>query len=165
MQRKLKTLTHIVNRLKEACIIKYELKIYEKGDQLIIDVMPSLFLGTIKHLSAIRQISGQLLLPMYSKRGRSFEGFNYFDWNVISDGNKEGSRCFIRFIIFPERFIPFTYCNVCGRRVKRPYGGPPFNNTKKNCPKCGLVLTENCTATYKNYKRLPKNQRGIEFER
>jgi hypothetical protein len=165
MQRNLKTVTHIVNRLRDRCIVKHDVEIYEDGDLMIVDVDLAHFLNDSRQFRAISQVSAQLLLPMYSRWGHNFDSINYFDWEVVREGDKEFSKCFIRFTIFPERFVPFSYCNVCGRRTKRPYGARRGVDKKTICPKCGLVLRVDCTDNIKEYKILPKKQRGVEFKR
>jgi hypothetical protein len=165
MRRNLKTATHIVNRLRDRCIVKHDVEIYEDGDLMLVDVQLAHFLDDVRQISAIRQVSAQLLVPMYSRHGGSFDLFNYFDWEVVSEGDKEGSKCFIRFTIFPERFKPFIYCNVCGRRTQKVHGSRGRMSDKRRCPKHGLVLRVDCTDNLKPYKILPKKQRGIEFVR
>jgi hypothetical protein len=168
MQRKLKTASYIVNRLRDRCIVKHDVEIYEDGGLMIIDVDLAHFLNDVSQFNAISQVSAQLILPMYSRRGwhdDSLDDMNYFDWEVVREGDKETSKCFIKFTIFSERFVPFSYCNVCGRRTKRPYGARRGADKKTLCPKCGIVLRSNCTDSIKEYKILPKKQRGIEFVR
>lgn len=161
-QRNLKTVTHIVNRLKKGCIIDYELKIYPKGDQVIVDVYLAHFINTIRHKSAISQISAQLAMPMLNRHVGNFYSFNYFDWAVESDGDTEGSECFIRFTIYPKLYIPFMYCNKCGKRTKKTYDGKQENRI---CPSHRIIPMKDCTLTYKLYKRLPKKLRGIKWVR
>lgn len=162
-QRSLKTVSHIVNKLAKSCIIRHTVKIYQKDDLMIVDVDLAHFLNDVRQFSAISQVSAQLLLSMYSRHGENFDLLEYFDWEVIKDGDTEGSRCFIRFTIFPKRFVPFIYCNKCGKKTRRPYGGPA--DAKRLCKTHGILTMDDCTASYKNYKRLPKKMRGIKWVR
>lgn len=162
MRRNLRTLTHIINKLEDYCIIKHSLKIYEKKGLMIVDVYPSFFVNTVEYIEAIRQISAQLAIPMINRHTGSFLAYNYFDWKVETTGKKKSDKCFIRFTIYPKRYIPFIYCNECGKKTIATYDG---KQKERICPTHCIISMDDCTFTYKNYKRLPKNQRGIKFER
>ena len=162
MRRKHRTLAHILNKLEDYCIIKHNLKIYEKEGNIIVDVYLAHFINTVKYIEAIEQISAQLTIPMINRHTGTFLAYNYFDWKVESAGKEKRDKCFIRFTIYPKRYIPFIYCNECGKKTMATYDG---KQESRICPKHSLISLNDCTLTYKQYKRLPKNQRGIKFER
>lgn len=134
---KLKMVSHIVNALNERCIVKHEIKIYDEDENIIIDVFLAPFLNSIEQYDAISQVSAQLLSPMLSNDGRGETDYwNLFEWSVIKKSEKEGAKCFIRFVIYPKPYRELFCCKKCGTIATRTYGG---RGSSRHCENHGFL--------------------------
>jgi hypothetical protein len=102
MKRKLKTATHVINVFNKACPIKHTIKIYEDGDDLIIDVIPNAFLDRKEHANTLKQVIAQMYIPLWAK-GQGLKYMNVFSYDVVVDDHK----AFIRVRITTESVKDF----------------------------------------------------------
>ena len=163
MERTLKTLNHIINTVRRYCIVKHFTRIYEAGDLMIIDVMLVPFLDRVRQRDGINQVSTQLDRHLFAGRFKNyglFHHINFFDWKVVSGGDGEYDKCFIRCTIYPKPFIGFTYCGKCGAKTGRTYGSR--SGTDRNCPNCGFLAGYNCVNNHTDYEVLPEEYRKSE---
>ena len=163
MERTFKTINHIINTVRRYCIVKHETRIYESGDLVIIDVMLVPFLNKVRQRNGIRQVSSQLVRHLFKGSAKNyglFHHINFFDWEVVSDGDGEYDKCFIRSIIYPKPFIGFIYCMKCGAKTGRMYGGR--RSTGRDCPNCGFIDRDDCVNNHIDYKVLPEEYRKLE---
>jgi hypothetical protein len=135
LAQKLRTVTHIVNVLNRRCIVKHEVKIYNSGDDIIVDVFLAPFLDRVFQYDAINQVRAQLTLPMFFKGDTKFHMINFFDWSVIKEGKKKEDKCYIRFVVYQKPYSELFCCKTCGEIATKLYG----RGGKRNCPKCGVL--------------------------